>query len=111
MRDEGRLGNLGVDVAARVDGRRDDRAATIDAFVVVIIEDVDGRDGAEHGDDDARRGTTAERAPHSSPPSPPGGWKRFGGGCRRARREARRPCRDNRRRRRRSHRGDGAERS
>ncbi len=38
-------GDSGADIVARVDGRRDDRAATIDV-VVVVIEDVDGRDGA-----------------------------------------------------------------
>jgi hypothetical protein len=41
-----------VDVVARVDGRRDDRATTIDVVVVVVVEDVDGRDGAKRGDDD-----------------------------------------------------------
>jgi hypothetical protein len=48
-------GDSGADVVARVNGRRDDRAATID--VVVVIEDVDERDGAERGDNDARRRT------------------------------------------------------
>ena len=48
-------GDLGVDVVARIDGRRDDRAAIID--VVVVIEDVDGRDGAERGDNNARQRT------------------------------------------------------
>ena len=57
-----------------VDGRRDDRAATIDVVViVVVIEDVDGRDGA-------LALLCRQRAPHSSPPSPPGRWRRFGGG-------------------------------
>ena len=50
-------GDLGADIVARVDGRRDDRAATIDV-VVVVIEDVDERDGAgaecRDGDDGAR---------------------------------------------------------
>ena len=50
---------MGADVVARVDGRHDDRASTIDV-VVVFIEDVDGRDGAKRGDDDARRRTTAD---------------------------------------------------
>ena len=67
-------GDSGADVVARVDGRRDDRAATIDVVVarvdgrrddraatidvvVVVIEDVDGRDGAQRGNDDARRRT------------------------------------------------------
>ena len=52
-------GDSGADVVARVDGRRDDRAATIDV-VVVVIEYVVGRDGAERGDDDERRRTTAD---------------------------------------------------
>jgi hypothetical protein len=57
-----------------VDGRRNDPAATIDVVViVVIIEDVDGRDGA-------LALLCRQRAPHSSPPSPPGRWRRFGGG-------------------------------
>ena len=50
-------GDSGADIVARVDGRRDDRAATIDV-VVVVIEDVDERDGAGaecgDGDDGAR---------------------------------------------------------
>jgi hypothetical protein len=57
-------GDSGADVVARVDGRRDDRAATIDV-VVVVIEDVDGRDGAERGcaktDDGGRRSISFHR--------------------------------------------------
>ena len=55
LREDG--GDSGADIVARVDGRRDDRAATIDVVVVavvVVIDDVDGRDGAERGDDDGR---------------------------------------------------------
>ena len=67
-------GDSGADVVMLVDGRRDDRAATIDVVViVVVIEDVDGRDGA-------LALLCRQRAPHSSPPSPPGRWRRFGGG-------------------------------
>jgi hypothetical protein len=51
-------GDSGADVVARVDGRRDDRAATIDVVVVVVISM--GRDGAERGNNDARQRTTAE---------------------------------------------------
>ena len=67
-------GDSGADVVMLVDGRRDDRAATIDVVViVVVIEDVDGRDGA-------LALLCRQRAPHSSPLSPPGGRRRFEGG-------------------------------
>ena len=56
LREDG--GDSGADIVARVDGRRDDRAATIDVVVVVVvvIEDINGRDGAgaECVDDGAR---------------------------------------------------------
>ncbi len=65
-------GDSGADIVTCVNGRRDDRAATIDV-VVAVIEDVDGRDGAERGDDGARQRTTA------------GDNRQFGGGHRHAR--------------------------